>query len=316
MSKKPLPPPPGFMRQKKFLGSSKRYVYPFTDSADGRCAQMLHESFLREEEERWRKSRLRQIAIRLGTQAIQSKQQRIQSVHTDEAVGIGMTIASTHYPLFHRRNVLDQVWEHMRRQPRYFMKIDIADAFGCVYPGFHEKFPRPAVGIAEDLFVWAQGGSHEDWNGWPFFHPGTGGLIQGAPSSSLLFENACAVSGLDRLLRETAQANNATVTRYVDDIVFSRNPQDDRPFGDRIYKTLKKRIAACGFDVNEGKSRRVDTRFKPIEFLGVRVLRNRIKVRPAFFERLGAHGFMNDGHLGWLEQIDQTRDLLWLTRNA
>jgi hypothetical protein len=282
----------------------------------GKRAQQLHEEFMAEEEKRWENSKLRRVAIKLGTQAIQSRQHTPQAVRNDEAIGLGMTIASTYYPLFQRRYVLHQVWEHMRHQPRYFIKIDIADAFGCVYPGFHKKFPRPTVGVALDLFDWADHRPSEDWDGWPFFHPGTGGLIQGAPSSSLLFEKACALSGLDQLLRETAKAHNATVTRYADDMVFSRHPWDDRPFGDRVYKTLKKKIASCGFVVNEHKSRRVDTRFQPIEFLGVRVLRNRARVRPAFFERLGAQGFLNQGHLGWLDQIDQYRDLLWLERNA
>jgi len=83
-----------------------------------------------------------------------------------------------------------------------------------------------------------------------------------------------------------------------------------------MHTTLKKKIAFCGFAVNEHKSRRVDTRFQPIEFLGVRVLRNRVKVRPAFFEHLGTQGFLKQGHLDWLDQIDQHRDLLWLERNT
>jgi len=316
MSKKPLPPPPGFRREKKVFGTSKRYVYPFADSDAGKRARQLHGEFMVEEEKRWEHSKLRRVAIRLGTQTIQSRQHTPQAVRNDEAIGLGMTIASTYHPLFQRRYVLHQVWEHMRHQPRYFMKIDIADAFGCVHPGFHENFPRPTVEVTQNLFDWADHGSSEDWDGWPFFHRGTGGLIQGAPSSSLLFEKACALSGLDQLLRETAKSHNATVTRYVDDIVFSRKPWDDRPFANRMYKTLKKKIMSCGFVVNEHKSRRVDTRFQPIEFLGVRVLRNRAKVRPAFFDRLGAQGFLKQGHLDWLDQIDQHRDLLWLERNT
>lgn len=316
MSKIPLPPPPGFRRIKKEFGKSKRYVYPFTDSESGYKAQLLHELFLAEEEKRWKTSKLRRIAIRLGRSRIKSCQFTPQSVRNDEALKLGITLASMHHPIFVRRNPLDQVFEHMRHQPRYFMKIDIADAFRCVYPGFHESFFRPVVGSSDDLFQLAQRGEEKQWDGWPFFHSGENGLIQGAPSSPILFERACASSGLDKLLRDTANANNAVVTRYVDDIVFSRLPWDDRPFGKRVYKTLCNRIQSCGFKLSRGKSRRsVDTQNESLKFLGVAVYRNRVKVNPAFFARMAQTGFWSEGHQSWIDQIEDLQQLLWMVRN-
>lgn len=319
MSKERLPPPPGFRRQKKTFGSGTvRYVYPFANTPLGQEAAAIHDAYLKEYDDFWRQSKMRRLAIRRGNEWFgeeglfrtspdflgQITLRQAYAKRQLQAFQVGINLMSFLHPIFMRRNPLDLVFEHLRKNPRYYLKLDLRDAFGSVYPGFHPRFPRRAVN--------EKGEEVEGWNGWPFFHPGTHGLIQGAPASPLIFERACAVVGLDRLIRESAKAAGATVTRYVDDIVFSRR----EPFGDRFYRTLRKRIEELGFHINENKSGRFDTRWHAIEFLGVRLYRNRITPRPAFFDRLKEIGTITEGHLAWLDRVNQLNSDLTACRKV
>jgi hypothetical protein len=317
VSKTLLPPPPGFRRQKKTFGNgSVRYVYPFLDTLLGHEAAAIHAGYLKAYDEYWKSSKLRRLAIKQGKEWLGEERlfrvvpadvphvslQQVHARRQREAFQVGINLLSFRHPIFIRRNPLDLVFEHLQHNPRYYLKIDLKDAFGSVYPGFHPLFPT--VTKEED-------GYECEWTGWPFFHPGTQGLIQGAPASPLIFEQACRVVGLDQLIRETAKAGGATVTRYVDDIVFSRR----EPFGDRFYRTLRERIKALGFLINQEKSGRFDTRWHAIEFLGVSVYRNRITPRPSFFDRLKEVGTVTDGHLAWIDQVNQLNIRLAACRN-
>ncbi len=316
MSKKQLPPPPGFRRQKKTFGAGTiRYVYPFSDTEPGKEASSIHEAYLSEYQEMWQRSKLRRLAIKRGKEALgeeglylvtlpEMDKEALRQVYAKrqhEAFQIGINLLSYDYPIFMRRNPLDLVFEHLRNNPRYYLKLDLKGAFESVYPGFHPRFP---------VVTKEEGGEESVWTGWPFFHPGTHGLIQGAPASPLIFEQACKAVGLDQLIRESALAAGATVTRYVDDIVFSRR----EPFGDRFCQTLRSRIEGLGFVLNVEKSRQFDTRWHAIEFLGVRLFRNRITLRPSFFDRLKEKGIVTDGHLSWIDQVNQLKGMLDLRR--
>lgn len=306
MSKVSLPPPPGFRRVREKKRSEASYVYPFAESAEGDRAAEIHSLYVTEDDARWRQSKLRRLALKEGLRQYKKELRHLRgSAYLParreiyaRARTIGMLYLSLRYPLFVRRDPLQQVLEHLVRESRYYMRLDIKDAFGSVYPGCHTSMPvvRKVQWTTDDLFSQRE----EVWDGWPFFHRGTGGLIRGAPASPIIFNQYCAQSGFDAMLRSYAQANCCVVTRYADDVVFS----SFRPFGTGTFRTMRRRFGHFGFELNEAKSGRFDTERHPIEFLGVSLYRGKVRPRPAFFERLDSIESLTEGRLGWLERVE------------
>ena len=184
MSQIPLPPPPGFRRLAQRGKTKVRYVYPFCDSVKGKLAASIHEQFLLAEDVRYKDSKLRALLEKKVRQKVYAELQNLRGPAYKVKRGRVRRLAkaqvlfelSLMHPIFFRRDALDLVLEHGISGHRYYMKLDIADAFGSVYPGCHNLFPqlyRDEAGVES-----FEEGEYE-WTGWPFFHPHQGGLIQG-----------------------------------------------------------------------------------------------------------------------------------------
>lgn len=165
------------------------------------------------------------------------------------------------YPL-HFTDAGKDVMSHILKGHRYFFSTDLASAFDHV--------------TAERL------GGALTWRGislrWliprqHFFHEmGSGGLIQGAPSSPYLFETYCRFCGLDRDLAEYCDKLGFHYTRYIDDILISSS----RTLGRRVGPTVSKIVERYGFTLSDRKTKRVDVRSEPLEVLGLVIRGDRI----------------------------------------
>ena len=311
MSQTPLPPPPGFRRLAQKSERKVRYVYPFSDSVKGLLAAKVHEQYLLAEAMRYKDSKLHALIKKKVRQKAYAELQNLRGpAYKAERDRVRRLVKaqvlfelSLRYPIFFRRDALDLVLEHTISGHRYYMKLDIADAFGSVYPGCHKLFPQIYRNEAgEETLEKAE----QEWTGWPFFHPYQGGLIQGAPSSSHIFDQYCHEVGFDTTLRSHARLHGWRVTRYVDDIVFS----SPKPFSRQHFKTLRRLFAHYNFSLNETKSGRFDTHRKPIEFLGVSLYRNKVRPAKSFFERLKQSAVVRQGHLHWLARIHDVDSVL------
>ena len=311
MSQTPLPPPPGFRRLAQRGTTRVRYVYQFSDSVKGQLAAGIHEDFLSTEDVRFRCSRFHALVEKKVRARVYPLLQKAKgSENKSRRFKIRRLVraqvlfeSSLLYPIFSRRDALDLVLEHVISGHRYYMKLDIADAFGSVYPGCHDLFPQV---YKDETGVESFEESVYEWTGWPFFHPHQGGLIQGAPSSPHIFDQYCHEVGFDTALRSHARLHGWRVTRYVDDIVFS----SPVPFSRQHFKTLRRLFAHYNFSLNETKSGRFDTHRKPIEFLGVSLYRNKVRPAQSFFERLKQSAFVRQGHLDWLARIQDVDSVL------
>ena len=308
MAATPLPMPPGFGRLARHSASGKkRWVYPINEDSElGGFAAQIHQGLVEDAHGQWMGSRLRRMALWEGREALRhslidlagkENKERRRALNR-KAVTVGMFQLSQLYPLFIRRDPLSQVLEHLQQGGRYYLKLDISDAFGSVWPGVHHCLPLQTKMSPE--------GDELVWTGWPFFHPEDGGLIQGAPSSPILFDRYCATSGFDAMLREVSKRNRFTVTRYVDDIVFSSHTS----LSIELYRKMRMRFADFGFTLNEEKSGRFDTHKKPVQFLGVEVYRGKAKPKPEFLERIKSlmvwneEGFpVSEGQASWLNRV-------------
>lgn len=93
-----------------------------------------------------------------------------------------------------------------------------------------------------------------------------GGLRFGGPASPILFNAYCSEE-LDPCLLDVADAHNATVTRYADDIVLSSRS----PLSERTRKTLLHAIRLSGFEPNEKKTWYRDLMHEAVTITGVRL---------------------------------------------
>lgn len=150
---------------------------------------------------------------------------------------------------------LDHVSKHLKNKSRFFLKVDISDAYGNVNIDLLiELLKKRGIQINEDERRM-------------FFHP-NGGLIQGAPASPRLFNFYCEECGLDTEMREwvTSGTNDFVYTRFMDDIIISTR---SRPFGRRILGKIREKLSPFNFHLNELKSQKVDSFQNPIVILGV-----------------------------------------------
>ncbi len=159
---------------------------------------------------------------------------------------------------------LECVRPHLRH--RFLLKMDLADAYGHVKPfGAFTMLDLP--------------GEYEEH--WQYFFHRDGGLIQGAPASSIIFHFYVRVM-VERDLLDLCRDLGLTWSRYVDDFLFSSNTF----ITPRTQKRLKHHFAACGFPINPRKTRAVDRRKETLVHLGVQFENHRVVLPDSFNQKL------------------------------
>ncbi len=199
-------------------------------------------------------------------------------------------------PLVRWENQLHTIGRHIDSGNRFFLKVDIASAFDSVR---HRELSTAV---------------YKDW-GWDtyipdeyFFHK-SGGLIQGAPASPYLFRLYCERSGLDTELAaycsEQNKLNNKGYvwSRYVDDVIISARNPIGRTVVPRLRSILRKR----GFILNDSKTIKRDTKWRPFEALGVRIYNGHVGPTTSFLGCLtdDGGGASIKGKRVWLKQVNQ-----------
>lgn len=321
MSTKKLPPPPGFrMRQVPKASGGFRRVYPYAREKRYRTLEgwqmdhgLLHsytEGYWRQKAQKMHAAMLRHVRERLrqATAAYKALPEDWRWKRDDmELRKIFQQVEDEYFREVRFRAPLECVKDHLIwGAGPYFMKLDIEDAFDSVsYKNFIQF-------VNDDWMRWTDGHPREIplagriYHGWPFFHRGDGGLIQGAPTSPYLFERYCLISGLDDWLRTYAWSRGYTITRYVDDIVISSR----QPFGVRVKRTIREAfLEEWGFRLNENKCMKVDTRRSPMEFLGVSLYQNAVTPNRKFWRGVEKHG-MTKGRKRWLDQVLALNELV------
>lgn len=145
----------------------------------------------------------------------------------------------------------DCVRPHLKN--RFFLKLDIEDAFGSV------DLALLTLTTSMDFdFEIGLDGKY-------FFHK-EGGLIQGAPASPKLFQVFCE-RNLDNKMLAYCEYNNLVYTRYVDDIFIS----SPKSFKSRKRKSIRNVLEKVGFSVNEYKYNLIDNHYTPLGFLGMSI---------------------------------------------
>lgn len=167
------------------------------------------------------------------------------------------------------------------KKNRFFLKVDLADAFGSI-DSFGAGVVLNLPTLAEEYY------KH-------FFHE-QGGLIQGAPCSPLLF-NLYFQATAEPDLQKWATQHGFTWTRYVDDMLFSRNKFIESD----ILQSLKKLLSRHGFVIRKTKTRLADSFRQEISYLGAVIYRKRFDVSDEFKEKLRlAKSAGSDDELGRL----------------
>ena len=156
-----------------------------------------------------------------------------------------------------------EIMRHVKLGHRFFFTTDLASAFDAVTA----NRLRGALQWRQIPFGWITPLHF-------FFHEGgRGGLIQGAPSSSYLFETYCRYGGLDRALFEYCDKLGFHYSRYVDDILIS----SPRWLGRRVGPKIRGIVNEFGFRLNDEKTRRVDVHSEPLDVLGYVIRGTRIE---------------------------------------
>lgn len=195
---------------------------------------------------------------------------------------------------------LSCVGKHLQNDSRYYLKLDMSDAYGNVdTKRLTQLLVEKAGNAAEDVA-----------NG--FFHP-NGGIIQGAPASPYLFEFYCRESGLDDALRAYQEQISATpghdgdliLTRYMDDIVVSRKGP---AFGKKkaVARAFEKILTAHGFPANAEKREVVDTEEGTVLVLGVAIHNGVAEPKFNHFKAVRDKGNpddVRDGVEAWMRQV-------------
>jgi hypothetical protein len=183
---------------------------------------------------------------------VYSPNEEVRSQHARFLEGIGVI----EYP-----NQFDVVQKHLKN--RFFLKLDIQDAFGSVTQEKVEKI----------LDI-----SFEKWA--PYFFHKNGGLIQGAPASSALFYLSC--GPMDAAMENACTMLGLTYSRYCDDILISSKQR----LRENTRKMVRGVIRSVGFTVKEKKSALVDNKYQEIVFVGVRIVNGRTYTTHEFNQKL------------------------------
>ena len=177
-------------------------------------------------------------------------------------------------------NQFDSVKKHLSN--RFFLKLDIKDAFGSVTQEM----------IESRIHVFGKLGRY-------FFHA-NGGLIVGAPASSALFHLYC-LEELDKTFDEMCVLSGMKYSRYCDDILIS----SPKRIVSRERKVIRALIRISGFSINERKSKLVDNKYTPLTFVGIHIVNGRAYAKPDFEDVLqktqNLHAY--NGMMAWKEKI-------------
>jgi|GEM_PF-3505115 len=149
---------------------------------------------------------------------------------------------------------------------RYYLKLDLAKAFDAVDP----FCCMVALDLPEDVERF-----------WKYYFHRDGGLIQGAPMSTILF-HLYMQEVVDTPLDVYAHTHGLTYTRYVDDLLFS-SCHKIRP---DVIGELTTVLRLMGFAVNRRKTRLLDSRVETLEYLGMRIHRRTVDVMPEVHARI------------------------------
>lgn len=187
------------------------------------------------------------------------------------------------------------VMSHIQKEHRYFFSTDLVSAFDHVTA----KRLTGALAWRGIRLGWLTPREY-------FFHEmGSGGLIQGAPSSPYLFETYCRFGGLDRDLMEYCDKLGFHYTRYIDDILISSS----RPLGRRIGPKVRTIVDKYGFSLSDRKTKRVDVRSEPLEVLGFVIRGNRIDPSDGTMQKLFENDLPEQSRTGVFRWRRQVREL-------
>lgn len=136
------------------------------------------------------------------------------------------------------RQIPDMIEQHCEH--RYFLKLDLTHAYDFVDPA------RLATQLTDLSDI-----PYAQWHTIlkRFACGKSGGLATGSKLSPLLFN--IYMAPIDEAFMQLAERDGLTVTRYMDDIVFS----SAKPIGKRRAKTVKGMLGEYGFSVNQHKVR-------------------------------------------------------------
>lgn len=145
--------------------------------------------------------------------------------------------------------------------PRYFTSMDIRQAFASVDVNSLAKILHGIWGNTSNLDEITQ------FLSLFCFRQGTG-LIQGAPASTDLF-NLYMEHLVDKRMRAFCEAHGICYTRYVDDMLFSRN----EPIGKALRWQLAQVVEEAGLQIQHSKTQVLDLKKGPciINGIGVRL---------------------------------------------
>ena len=168
------------------------------------------------------------------------------------------------------KTLLEHVRKHLAN--RYFYLIDIHNAFGSVsFVGL--------LCILLSIGKWKAQKSelifflkHGCFISFPekeklFTKYGHKGLMQGMPTSPFLF-NIYAGEYLDKALEEICRKHKLTYSRFIDDLIFSRN---GRPITKGIRKKIRRVILNAKMEISHHKCEVLDRKKGEIKLNGIRL---------------------------------------------
>ncbi len=161
----------------------------------------------------------------------------------------------------HFQNACLCVKPHLKQ--RFLLKVDIKNAFDSVTEIIANRFA--------DVYF-----ENQEY----FFHE-NGGLIQGAPSSPVIFHLYCREM-LDPNLTFFCKQNRLLITRYVDDILISSH----NPISKEVRFSISEIIKQANFVLNRNKTLYVDNKFQSLVFVGIRIFNHEVRPEDSFLKKL------------------------------
>jgi len=149
-------------------------------------------------------------------------------------------------PQFRFRTIEECVRHHVKN--RFFYKLDISNAYGCVTGEMAHILPIDFGNYS------------------PFFFHKDGGLIQGAPASPYIFELYCQET-IDRHIGTYCRTHLLFWSRYMDDILISH---PNHRIVQKHKRPLRRILERAGFVVNTDKTQSYDGKLQPFNFIGVK----------------------------------------------
>ncbi len=208
---------------------------------------------------------------------IRSDSLDIRTVHMDTNDDLGSLVTF--------ENQFECVRKHLKRNGRFYWKVDLASAFDSVTPhSFAGWWDLPVyIRCCPAIFF------HKD-----------GGLIQGAPASPRIFQLYCQKS-LDPAINSFCARNRVVFSRFADDLLFSSN----EPLGKEFRRKIRGIIKQADFRINEHKVILADTSKEPITYLGMVIFKGHVSVTEEFDQKLkdSQPGSSRNGMVAWKKTV-------------